>query len=193
MIGQYATIIQMLHNPTATTKKRLLKGFQPDYIADSVAAIDFGYLAEHGIKAALIDLDGTVVTRGNYDVGDTVAAALKNQPLAIYIATNRPKSRDLKDLKSRLGADGVLHPHGIWGKPFPTYYRQSVRDHGLKPSETIMIGDRYLQDIWGSNLAGLHSLAVHKLGEPTNWFDRLLSGIERRHTRRLSKRYRTIG
>ncbi len=162
----------------------------PEYIAENILDVDFNLLEKRGIKAALIDLDGTVVERGRYDVSAEITITLKAQPLKIYIATNRPKSRDLKDLKERLHANGVLHPRGIIGKPFKAYYKQAVAMVGLKPGEAIMIGDRYIQDIVGANQAGLHTLAVKKLDKPVNTFDVLLSAAERRLTSRLSKRYK---
>lgn len=182
----------MLVKPVSLHTKLLPKKFTPDYIVDSVLAIDFQYLAKQGIKAALIDLDGTVVKRSHYNVSPKITAHLRNQPLKIYIATNRPKSRDLKDLKELLHANGVIHPKSFLGKPFPQYYAQAAKDHQLKPSEVVMIGDRYLQDIYGANLAGFKTIVVRKLGQPTNVIDKILSKLERRHTDKLTRSYRTV-
>jgi len=170
------------HNP-------LTKHFSPNYIAASITDIDFAYLQHQGVKAALIDLDGTVVARGTYEVSKDIREYLRKQPLMIYIATNRPKSRSLKDLKEHLNASGVIHPIGLWGKPFPKYYAQAASDHGLDPKQVVMIGDRYLQDIYGANLAGLRTVAVRKLDRPTNIIDALLSRLERRRNDRLAREY----
>jgi HAD superfamily phosphatase (TIGR01668 family) len=182
----------MLRRPDSFKPHRITGLFTPDFIASSVLDIDFDYLATQGIKAALIDLDGTVVARNTYDVKPEVRALLKQQPLKVYIATNRPKSRDLKDLKQHLHANGVIHPVGPWGKPFRRYFAQAAHEHGLRPEEIIMIGDRYLQDIFGANRAGFRTLVVRKLDRPTNMLDRLLSGTERRHTDRLSTHYQSL-
>ncbi len=173
-------------------RRHLFAHLKPDYIATSVDDIDFNYLQKKGITTALIDLDGTVVARGTYEVSESTKRHLQNQPLNIYIATNRPKSRSLKNLKEALNANGVVHPRGIYGKPFPSYYRHALRLHKLSKSETVMIGDRYLQDIFGANRAGLHTVAVHKLDKPKSLFDKLLSALERTQTRRLSKRYSKV-
>lgn len=168
-------------------KKRY--SFRPDYIVDSVADINFEYLAAHGIRAALIDLDGTVVARGTYAVSNAISKHLAAQPMNIFIATNRPKSRSLKDLKENLHAQGVIHPKGIVGKPFPSYYAQAAAEHGLKPNECMMIGDRFVQDIFGANAAGLLTVAVKKLDTPTNIIDSIISSVERRYVNRLVQRY----
>lgn len=179
----------MLRRPDTTASHHFTRHFTPHFIASSVLDIDFDYLAAHGIKAALIDLDGTVVARAQYEVNPEVRELLGRQPLKIYIATNRPKSRDLKELKEHLNANGVIHPIGLWGKPFPRYFAQAARDHGLTPEELVMIGDRYLQDIFGANLAGFRTIVVRKLDEPTNMIDRVVSWLERRRTDRLSAHY----
>nr|AEI30175.1 HAD superfamily phosphatase [uncultured bacterium] len=168
------------------------KRFQPDYIADSVNDINFKFLQKHGIKAVLIDLDGTVVSRGTYEVDAKLTNYLKKQTIKIYIATNRPKSRDLKNLKESLHATGVIHPVGIFMKPSSQYYKQAASLHHLKTSEVAMIGDKYLQDIYGANLVGLTTIVVRKLGEPKGFFDAQLSRIERKRTDKLAKHYTPV-
>jgi HAD superfamily phosphatase (TIGR01668 family) len=162
----------------------------PDYIANAITDVNFTYLEKMGIKAIFVDLDGTVVARGTYDVASDISQTLSSQPLKVFIATNRPKSRDLKNLKQLLNANGVIHPHGFAGKPFPRYFKTACREHNLQPHEVAMIGDRYIQDIIGAHLAGLATIVVYKLDASTNWFDHLLSGIERRLTRRFARKYR---
>ena len=166
--------------------------YKPEYLAESVGDIDFRLLKRKGIEVALIDLDGTVVERGQYEVSPKITKILKSQPLKIYIATNRPKSRDLKNLKEQLHAQGVIHPRGLLGKPFTTYYEAAVETIGLKPVQAIMIGDRYIQDIIGANRAGLHTLVVNKIDKPTNFFDKVLSTMERRLTAKLLKAYKEV-
>lgn len=166
--------------------------FQPDFIAESVGDIDFTYLASRGVKACFIDLDGTVVAKATYDVDPAVSSALQAAKIPIYIATNRPKSRELKNLKADLAATGIIHPRGLHPKPSKSYYRTALAEHNFKPHEVIMIGDRYLQDIWGGNRAGLLTLVVHKTGSSIGRFDRSLSKLEALATARLSGRYRRL-
>jgi HAD superfamily phosphatase (TIGR01668 family) len=165
------------------------RSFKPDFVVETVADIDFGYLKKHGIKAILIDLDGTVVPHGTYDVPKKISKHLHDQHLKIYIATNRPKSRSLENLETTLNASGVVHPHKWYGKPLPQYYKRAAQDHNLKVSEVAMIGDRYLQDIYGANAAGIATIAVRKLDKPANRLDALLSRFEERHTNKLMRTY----
>jgi hypothetical protein len=144
------------------------KNFCPEYIANTVADIDFTYLYKSGVKALLIDLDGTVVNRSKYKVPKSITKALEMQPLEVYIATNRPESRDLKNLKKLLHARGVVYPRGIWGKPSKRYFLRALSILNLRPDQVAMIGDRYIQDVYGSKKAGLHSILVRKLDRPVN-------------------------
>lgn len=161
-------------------------------ICKSIIDIDFTYLKKRGITTCFIDLDGTVVSRESFDVDPRIAKVLSECGLAIHIATNRPKSRSLKSLKEDLSATSVIHPHGVFGKPFKRYYVNALKDLHLKPEEVIMIGDRYLQDIYGSNRAGIYSMAVYKLGASKGKFDYYFSKLEGLLTTRISGKYRPI-
>ncbi len=175
---QRAILIDMRIRGNIPSVKQPTSWPRPDFIATSVADIDFAFLASRGIKACFIDLDGTVVARGEFIVDPLEIQALKSAGLPIFIATNRPKSRALKNLKADLTASGIIHPHGLRPKPSKSYYRKALAERKLEPHQVVMIGDRYIQDIWGANRAGLYSLVVYKTGGAIGRWDRLLSRLE---------------
>ncbi|MBA2279490.1 HAD-IA family hydrolase [Candidatus Saccharibacteria bacterium] len=179
----------MLKRISGLYTKKPAFSFHPDFIAGTVEEIDFIKLSEYGIKACFVDLDGTVVHRGNFEVSPKVISVLRSVKLKVYIATNRPKGRDLKNLKEDLAAQGVAHPHGIFAKPTKRYFVNALQDKNLNPHEAVMIGDRFIQDILGANRAGMYSLLVYKLDKPIGLPDRILSTIERRLTLWISKKY----
>jgi HAD superfamily phosphatase (TIGR01668 family) len=164
----------------------------PDFIAGSIADIDFSYLRRKGITTCFLDLDGTVVDRGTYEITPALRRALMQSGLDIKIATNRPKSRSLKRLKEDLSASGVIHPAGIYGKPTKRYMRLALAEFGLHPHEVVMIGDRYIQDVLGANRSGIFSLVVYKLGRSVNTADRLVSALEKNRTKMLEKSYEKV-
>lgn len=169
--------------------KRRRFSFRPDFVAENVGAIDFAYLASIGITTLFVDLDNTVVSKGTYDVDAKLKELLRSCPLDIKIATNRPKSRDLKELKEDLNASGVIHPIGIYGKPTKRYFQAALRANGLKATEVAMVGDRYLQDVLGANRSGIYSLLVFKLGKSMGKLDQWLSDAEKRYTQKLIHGY----
>ena len=166
--------------------------FLPDFIAPSVAEIDFPFLYRLGIRGCFIDLDGTIVERGQHEISDELSRILKDQPLIISLATNRPKGRSLEDLKERTHAQHVIHPVSVRGKPFKAYYRAALRQVGLEPERAVMIGDRYLQDIVGANRAGLYTVMVHKFGRAEALDDKLQSRVDACFLRRFAGRYEDI-
>lgn len=170
-------------------RKKPRASFKPDFIARSVKDIDFVFLKQQGITTCFLDLDGTVVDRGTFEVDAETAERLRHAELDIKIATNRPRSRDLKNLKESLHASGVVHPKGIFGKPTKRYVKSALKEYGLKQEEVIMIGDRYFQDIFGANRSGIYSLVVYKFGRSTNRPDKLISGIERVMTAKFARTY----
>ncbi|MDQ3065146.1 MAG: HAD-IA family hydrolase [bacterium] len=163
--------------------------FMPDFIVENVAAIDFELLKTYGIKNCFVDLDDTVVDKNKFDVSQSVICAIKSSDMNVYIATNRPISKDLKNLEKDLRAQGVVHPIGFYGKPFKKYFNGALDQFGLKGHETIMIGDRYIQDIFGANHSGLHTMIVHKLGKSNGIIDMLISKLEKLATKNYSRRY----
>lgn len=179
----------MLVRPSVLAGKSHKLSFYPDFISPSIPKINFERLKSFGIKACLIDLDGTVVSRGTFEVDAGIRKALKNADIPIHIATNRPKSRSLRTLKEDLHAEGVIHPRGLLGKPTKTYYKNAVETLKLKPNQVVMIGDRYLQDVFGANRAGLYTLVVYKLGDSKGRADALLSKWERKFTTSIAPRY----
>lgn len=172
--------------------KRPKRSFRPDFIAESVADIDFELLKSRGIKACFIDLDGTVVARGTFDVDKKIAKQLKASGLPIYIATNRPRGRKLNNLEKDLSASGVVHPTKLFAKPTKIYYKHGLKTHNLKPYQVVMIGDRYIQDMFGANRAGLYTLLVFKLGAPIGRFDTVLSLLEARATKLFTGNYTQV-
>lgn len=176
---------------TAVSKKKRFS-FKPDFIAESVQAIDFIYLKGKGITTCFIDLDGTVVERGAYDMEQSLSESLKNSGMNIKIATNRPKSRTLKNLKNSLHATGVIHPRGLRGKPAKSYIANALNEYELEPKQVVMIGDRFVQDILGANRSGVYSLLVYKLGRSRGVFDKFISSLEKKYTQRIIKSYTLI-
>ena len=166
--------------------------FLPDFITPSVAEIDFSFLFRIGIRGCFIDLDGTIVERGQHGISDELSQILADQPLVISIATNRPKRRSLQDLKERTHAQHVVHPASARRKPFKGYYRAALRQVGLAPTQAVMIGDRYLQDIVGANRAGLYTVMVHKFGRAETLDDKLQSRVDAFFLRRFAGRYENV-
>jgi len=166
--------------------------FKPDFIAQSVQTIDYSFLINLGITTCLIDLDGTVVDRGKFDIDSDLSARLKNCGLNVVIATNRPRSRSLKELKQHLHATAVIHPVGIYGKPSKRYMSHALAELGVGSAEVVMIGDRLLQDILGANRSGIYSLMVKRVGGTASLPDKIISRMENRVISKFTGHYKKV-
>lgn len=175
-------MLRLIHGETKSK-------FYPDFVADSVNDINFDYLVKIGVKAVFIDLDGTVVVRKKHDVSLEIIHALQKQNLSVYIASNRSRNHIDNSLFDKLSAENVILHKGIWHKPSKKYYLNALNKLHLQPQEVAMIGDRYIQDIFGANNTGLHTILVHKLDTADNYFDKYLSKIEAYRTKKILKHY----
>jgi HAD superfamily phosphatase (TIGR01668 family) len=156
-------------------KKRITEkaaNFLPDYIVNSVTDVDFEYLSRQGIKACLFDLDHTILHHGTTIIQPKILEHIHESGMKVYIATNRVYSEVLDEIAVQLKADGVVHAmRGDFAKPSRAYYAHAIQKTGCKPEQIIMIGDRILQDIWGSRRSGLRAILLSKFG-PIKWWDR---------------------
>lgn len=148
--------------------------FLPDYIVESVTDVDFDYLAKLGIKVCLFDLDHTILHHGTEIIEPQILKHIHQSGMKVYIATNRVHSEVLDRIAHQLDADGVVHAErGKFAKPSREYYKHAITVTGVEAGQIAMIGDRILQDIWGSRRMGLTSILLSKFG-PIKWWDRLL-------------------
>ena len=161
----------------------------PDYIASSVQTVDFEVLAQRGIRHVLVDVDNTLVSFGGSRLGAEEIRHLRQarrQGLIETLALVTNSWRNLSGITAALAPTRVFQPHGLLFKPRQAYYLSVLRALGCRPEETVMIGDRLVQDIWGARRAGLATVLVKPLGQDL-WIDRLLA--TRWHERRLLRHY----
>lgn len=166
--------------------------FLPDYIVNSVTDINFDYLKDQGIKVCLFDLDHTILHHGTTIIQPSILRHIHSSGMKVYIATNRVENPILDDIAKQLKADGVIHAmRGKFAKPSRAYYAHAIDKSGCKPEQIVMIGDRILQDIWGSRRSGLQAILLSKFG-PIKWWDQLLIIPDRVLPRIVKHRYRSI-
>ncbi len=161
--------------------------FVPDYMARSIADIDFEALAAAGVRYVAFDADSTLVPSRGVSLSPQTKKLLVSKKKLFKkwcIASNRI-THDLYDLGKAIDA-GVVQA-GLRGRKPKRKFFARVLDHlNAQPDEVVMIGDKLLADIWGANRAGFMTVWVEHLGRDIIW-DRAigLRSIERR----LLKKY----
>ncbi len=142
--------------------RSLLKNFNPDEIVDEVYDIDVSRLANLGIKAALIDMDNTILPWRDANLPESSVSwvnELKESGIKVCILSNTHSPERLRRVSEKLGVESVAK---AW-KPFVFAYKKGLSVTGTLASETVMIGDQLMTDVWGANKAGIHSVLVRPM------------------------------
>lgn len=148
--------------------------FVPDYMATSIADIDFDQLHNAGVRYIALDADNTLVPFFGVRM-DPKSKRLLSRELKKFdgacIASNR-LTDNLKELAADIGLEIVWA--GIFiRKPKRRYFKRVLRHFRAKPHEVAMVGDKLRADIWGGNRVGLVTVWVQQLGRDY-LLDRLL-------------------
>ena len=163
--------------------------FIHDYVFDSIFDITPELLKRHGIRAALIDLDGTMVSHKTALPTDEVASfvrRLEDAGIHVVVFSNNNAQR-VGRFCEPLGVDFISRAH----KPFARAYAQAVDKLGLPISQIAVIGDQIYTDVFGGNRAGALTCYVETLDRRFFWINvryQLERGFIARGRRRMEAR-----
>lgn len=161
--------------------------FCPRVRARRVTDLHPEFLAERGIRAVILDLDNTLVPWHGHEAAPEVLAWLADLrgagfQLCIVSNTNRP--RRLREVAEALGVACV--PAG--GKPRRRGFRLAMEVMGSGSTDTAVVGDQVMTDVWGGNRCGLLTVLVEPLSPVEFIGTRLVSrNVERLLLRRLER------
>lgn len=128
----------------------------PDEELGSVFELDPARLKRAGKRGIIFDLDNTLGPRGAQGLERRVLeflTALEREGFLIGILSNDAGFGRLKGLE---GYPVYFDAR----KPRRGGFRQLLREMGLKPEETVMVGDNLFTDIWGAKRLGLYAILV---------------------------------
>jgi len=164
--------------------------FLPDATASAITAIDFAYWQWRGIETICVDLDSTLLPHGGVELDTDNLRALQNQPLPIIIATNRLGAEGVRKIVRELDTAAIITADSwLTKKPSRAYFQKLTIASGHTAAQTLMIGDRIVQDIWGANHAGLRTVMVEKLGHQP-WREKIFGAIDRWAMAKIADRYK---
>ncbi|UZP67883.1 HAD family hydrolase [Desulfovibrio mangrovi] len=129
-------------------------------------------------RAVLFDWGGTLMTSMPYYMGagrgwsavPAVEGALEtvralSASWTIGLASNASES-DEDEVRTALDTIGLgslmdrIYTYRRVGrpKPWPDFWRYVLSDLGLQPSRVVMVGDNYMDDVWGASNVGMHAV-----------------------------------
>ncbi len=132
----------------------------PDETAASSYEIDYNKLYKDGFRGIIYDIDNTLVAHDAPANEKAIVLLHRVQELGFKVCLLSNNKHPRVDLfNEKIGAYTVCEA----GKPWRTGYLKAMEIMGTDPSDTIMIGDQILTDMWGANRTGVPCIMVKKL------------------------------
>lgn len=163
------------------------KGIVPHWHFPSLGEVNLNKLKSLGIKGIVLDLDNTIVPGKKSEVPPEVRAwteKAKEKGFKLCIFSNTLRIRRLWKLSREIGIPFV---RGSF-KPRLGGLKNALYFMGVKPKESVMIGDRLLTDIWGGNRIGMWTILVDPLKGGEGLATKIFRYIERFLLRLLARR-----
>lgn len=160
--------------------------FKPSAYVTSVHEIDLDSLKEQGIKLIICDLDNTLVphfTKFPTMQVKKFVEEVKDRGFEFVLVSNNTSKR-VSFFAEKLGLSKFI---ANAKKPFPNAIRKTIKEMGVKPQETVIIGDMIITDTLAANFVHTESILVQPLMDPEKTVDRFLTFLEKFVFKRLSK------
>ncbi|MBL6741495.1 MAG: YqeG family HAD IIIA-type phosphatase [Synechococcus sp. BS301-5m-G53] len=124
----------------------------------TIAQLSLPHLTAHGLRAAVIDVDRTLLPGCDVNLPKPVHDWLVDagRRMQLHLFSNNPSRDRIAAVADQLG---VSFTSGA-GKPRRGALRTVVRDLALPPEAIAMIGDRLFTDVLCGNRMGLYTVLV---------------------------------
>ena len=155
----------------------LFRKFVPDYYFDDIYCITPAFLAEHGVRALIMDIDNTLVTYDDADPTERVLAwfdTMVAEGISLSFVSNNHKER-VERFNSKLGYFATYDS----SKPSRKALRRAIAAMGSTIENTVMIGDQVFTDVYAGKRLGLRTILVKPIKDKTTLFVRTKRFLER--------------
>lgn len=160
--------------------------FLPDKYYKNIYEVNYTQLKEDGIKCLLFDLDNTLVPpnvkKPNKKIRD-LFDNLKELDFKVIIMSNSNKKR-LTPFKEELMVDCSASSM----KPSKTKFLKVLKEYKFELSETAIIGDQLLTDVFGGNRVGITTILVNPVSKNDITVTKINRKMEKLIEKKLHKR-----
>jgi uncharacterized protein len=162
---------------------RLLR---PSEYHKSIFEIDLERLKARGCRAIMLDLDNTMVKWNDPDPTPGLLSWLKKVQKKGFLAcivSNNSGPR-VSEFAAKVGIPFISKAV----KPRRKGFREAMDRLGVKPDETVVIGDQIFTDVLGGNRSGAYTILVVPIDPREFFLTQIVRKVERRVLRYLDKR-----
>ena len=159
---------------------------KPSAYLTSINEINLDALKDQGIKLMICDLDNTLVphfTKFPTKTAINFIEEVKKRDIKFVLVSNNTAKR-VSFFSEKLGLENYI---ASAKKPFPGAIKKTIKEMGVKPQETIVIGDMIITDVLVANFIHTESILVQPLIDPEKTLAKLFSWIEKTVFKKLSK------
>ena len=141
-------------------------------------------LVEKGTKLLLLDIDNTIIPRGDFKAAEEILDWLKEarqMGLKICLMSNRGK-------KHFPALEDFVDDYAIFSrKPFKLNYKRILKKFQVDKSQAVMIGDQIFTDILGANRMGIYTILTRRQRNYGKFTRKILHWIEDKLWERYEK------
>lgn len=150
----------------------------PDYMFNRFEEITPAFLTALGVRCLLCDIDNTLVTYDDVLPTESVLrwlSSLKEADILVILLSNNKHERVLRF------AEGLdLAWVAKAGKPLIKKARKALKEAGIPPKRTAVLGDQLFTDVWvGKFLGAAATLTVSPIRDKKSLFVRGKRFLER--------------
>lgn len=144
----------------------------------SVDLISVEALVRGGVRCVLIDRDNTCVPRDDTVAPPEILAwldSVREAGIATVLVSNNTHRSEVERSARELGCDLVAPAF----KPVPFALEHAMRAQGVKPHETVMVGDQVFTDVVAGNLAGIRTVLVRPQSPKDLWYTLIIRKVDK--------------
>ncbi len=167
----------------------MIKRLLPDYLVANVSKLDEIFYKSHGIKAAVFDIDNTLVAHTEPEPPQNVLdyfEFLNSIGIKYGIVSNNSMER-VESFCKKLGVPYYYKAL----KPRKKYLKKVLADLKTDPREAVLVGDQLFTDIFGGNRMKMLSVMVTAVGEDETGFVSFKRKFEKRILSKNEHRLKT--
>ena len=160
--------------------------FAPDWYFQLFDDVTPEFLTRNGIRALILDIDNTLAPYEEPDPNERVLAwfsALKAAGITAAFVSNNDFER-VSRFNRKIGIP--MYPKGK--KPQKKFMRRAMRDLGVSPAETAIMGDQIFTDVWAGRNVKIRCIVVPPIKDKTDFFTRFKRVLEKPVLRYYRKR-----